>query len=136
MKLYDDRYHSNVEPCLAHPPPKSPRSLLTTNFVSSATPYSIQKRLRTQICPKFVLAIAFEGSSRGRQAFVKHRKFSFFLFDKFLTNSSSHKSLTGTLKNNSPGQILNRFGVRGIFRDRKKGSLRKGSFRLRHLQNL
>ena len=34
-------------------------------LVNPLSPYSIQKRPEPQICPKFVSAIVFEGSSQG-----------------------------------------------------------------------
>ena len=73
-------------------------------------------RPEPQICPKFVPAIVLGGSSRGVQNLKKIVKiclkitafqilttFFFQIFDL----------LTGTPKKQSPGQILDKFGVRG-----------------------
>ena len=81
-------------------------------------PYSFQKRPEPQICPKFVPAIVFGGSSQGDWNLSKicqnlSENYRFFSnFDKFLTNSSPPD---WNPPKQSPGQILDKFGVRGAF---------------------
>ena len=89
-------------------------------------PYSIQKSPEPQICPKFVPAIVFGGSSQGDWNLSKicqnlSENYRFSNFDKFLTNSSP---LDWNPQKQSPGQILDKFGVRGAFESCKgeKGS--------------
>ena len=54
------------------------------------SPYSIQKRPKPQICPKFVAAIVFGGSSQGGQKFAKvcqnlSENYHFQILTKFCT---------------------------------------------------
>ena len=88
------------------------------------SPYSIQKRPEPQICPKFVPTIVFRGSNQGDQnlskicrKFVENLKICleivvFQIFDKFLTNFGPPD---WNPEKQSLGQILDKFGIRGVF---------------------
>ena len=67
-------------------------SIFDANFANPSSPYSIQKRPKPQICPKFVPTIVFRGSNQGDPNLSKKLKndnfrtnFQFFdkCFDKF-----------------------------------------------------
>ena len=97
-----------------------------SRVASPFPPYSFQKRPEPQICPKFVPAIVFGGSSQGDWTLSKicqnlFENCRFSNFDKFLTNSSPPD---WNAQKQSPGQILDKFGVRGVFESCKgeKGS--------------
>ena len=96
-----------------------------TKVANPFSPYSIQKRPKSQICSKFVPAIVFGGSSQGLkvgkicQQKLKNGNFR-TNFDKFLLISVP---LLEPQKQ-SLGQILDKFGVSGVFEccKGKKGS--------------
>ena len=90
------------------------------------SPYSIQKRPEPQICPKFVPVIVFGGSNQGDWNLAKicqNLKNGNFRtnFGNFLTNFSPPD---WNRQKQSPGQIWDKFGVRGFFEccKGKKGS--------------
>ena len=85
------------------------------------SPYSFQKRPKPQICPKFVPAIVFRDSNQGDPNLskicreIEKRQFPdkfFQTFDKFLTISWPPN---WSPEEQSSGQILDKFGVRGVF---------------------
>ena len=91
---------------------------LSAKNCETFSPYSIQKRPELQICPKFVPAIVFGGSSQGLKnlwIFVKIcLKITFFFSIFWLI---FHKILTPDWNppKQSLGQILDKFGVRAAF---------------------
>ena len=95
-------------------------------FANPFSPYSIQKRPKRQICPKFVPAIVFGGFQSGGLEFEKscqNLKNGNFQtnFDNFF---QTFVPLTGTPQKQSLRQILDKFGVSGVFEccKGKKGS--------------
>ena len=94
------------------PPPLAPRPLLAKPF----SPYSIQKRPEPQICQKFVAAIVVGGSSQGVKNLKKLSKFVWKLrFFKFWQFFSNFWPPDWNPQKQSLGQILDKFGVRGVF---------------------
>ena len=81
-------------------------------------PHSIQKQPEHQICPKFVPAIIFGGSSQGVWNFSEN------LSKNYLTNLDKFQSPDWNPSKQSLGQILDKFGVRDVLEARKgkKGS--------------
>ena len=88
----------------------------SSNVASPFSPYSIQKRPKPQICPKFVPAIVFGGSSQGDENLKKIVKICpkiavFQIFDKFF---QIFVPLTGTPKNNRWDKFWTTLGFRAF----------------------
>ena len=93
-------------------------------LASPTAPYSIHKCPEPQMCPKFVKTIVFRDSNQGDPKFVKScRKLPkicpetavFFFFSFFDQVLASFGPPAWNPEKQSSGQILDKFGVRGIF---------------------
>ena len=101
---------------------------LQSKFANPFPPYSLQKRPKPQICPKFVPAIVLGGSSQGGAEIWKKLP-KFVRFQTILTIFSRFQpSLTGTAQNNRWDKFWTNLGFRAFLKAVRGKRVRKSKF--------